>query len=490
MIVEIVTPAGRKRYLELLFKYLKKQKNDFDIWTLWINTNNQEDINFCKNLEKENDWIKTIDAQIDPMGSLSVHSFYKHACDPEKIYIKIDDDIVWMERDFIKKLVNFRLNHKDNLLVGANIINNAITDHIHQRQGALNGIKEHIGYNAFDDNGWKNPNVAYEKHLNLIRSITTNDLEKFKFKKVILNVFERYSINCVSWFGKDFAVFGGNVGHDDEDWLTTKYTKESNKFNIICGEALCSHFAFYTQRDFLDHLNLIYLYENIEKSYNDAKIPSYPKINNFQVLSPNDNLRFNLIKEITDIGLYAYHDNNPRHFYGVEYHKYIKHRKGLWQHPEEFAELCLILKTHKINSFLNVGTFNGYSFKFLSDFLNRYQKTECITIDPINHNPILDDRFKYLNATSKDFTGQKFDLVFIDGDHEYSSVKEDYENVGQYAKICIFHDIKDEFCIKRSNGGPPRFWNEIKDDSCFEIFADKKPLPYTMGIGIKFNVNN
>jgi len=473
MDIEIVTPAGRKRYLELLFKYLKKQKKDFDIWTLWINTNNQEDIDFCKKLEKENDWIKTITPQINPMGSFSVYHFYKYTCDPNKIYIKIDDDIVWMEQDFIKKIVRFRLENRDNFLVCANTINNAINDHMHQRFGALN-IPEIIGYDVFDPNGWKNPSIAFKKHINLINSVVRSDLEKFKFKKIILNIFERYSINCISWFGKDFALFNGEVDIEDEEWLTVIYPKKISKFNVIYGEVLCSHFAFFPQREYLDDINLLDLYKKIEKLYNDE--------------NSNDNLRDDLIKEIINVGLYA-NNKNLTHYYGTKYNEYVKYEIGLWQHPEEFADLCLILKNYKINSFLNIGTFNGYSFKFLSNFLNRYQETKCITVDSINHNPIIDKRFTYLNTTSQDFIAQKFDLVFIDGDHEYSSVRKDYENVGQYAKICVFHDIKDEFCINLSNGGPPKFWNEIKDDLCIELNAEK-PLPATMGIGVKFNLDN
>ena len=53
MKIEIVTPAGRQRYLELLFLHLKSQKADFHHWTLWLNTNNQADIDYCKKLEKE-----------------------------------------------------------------------------------------------------------------------------------------------------------------------------------------------------------------------------------------------------------------------------------------------------------------------------------------------------------------------------------------------------------------------------------------------------
>jgi hypothetical protein len=85
MKIEIVTPAGRQRYLELLFLHLKSQKVDFDQWTLWLNTTNRSDIEFCKKLERENEWIKTIDLDIHCSGNGSISSFFKHAKDPDTV---------------------------------------------------------------------------------------------------------------------------------------------------------------------------------------------------------------------------------------------------------------------------------------------------------------------------------------------------------------------------------------------------------------------
>lgn len=476
MDVEIVTPAGRKESLEILYNHLKSQSRDFKQWTLWLNTVNQDDINYCKKLEKNNKWIKTIDLDIPFNSNYSIHTFFKHACDPNKIYIRLDDDIVWLESNFIKKLSTFRYENPQYFLVYGNIINNAIVDHLNQRFGNLK-ITKKIEYNALDFNGWANPEVAEEKHKMFLKNIFNNNIEKFKFKQWILDIYERVSINCISWLGSEFAKFNGIVGIDEEYWLSQVKPSELEKPNIIYGEVVCVHYAFHTQREHLNRKT------NILSEY---KFISELKNRNKMLLFSDDGItNDDIINEILDLRLFV---DDRGNIYGDKYKNYLNDQIGIWQHPEELAKLCLILKKFKINSFLDIGTFNGYTFKFLSEFLNKYQKTKCITIDPIYHNPIVDDRFTYLNATSKNFIGQKFDLVFIDGDHEYSSVKEDYENVGQYANICIFHDIRDEFC-NDLNGGPKKFWNEIKDDTCFELFADEKPLPYTMGLGVKFNID-
>ena len=261
MEIEIVTPAGRKKYLEILYRHLKSQKDYFNTWTLWVNTAYREDVEYCKQLKRENDWIEVIKPIIHPNGSESVYSFYKYACNPDKIYIKIDDDIVWMEKDFIKKLVDFRVENPEYFLVFANIINNAIIDHLHMRSGAIS-IGEVINYNPFDNTGWFRGDIAEKKHNILLQSIEKNDLEKFKFCRHILFDFERVSINCISWLGKDFKKFDGiiipEINHigvpvkDDEQWLASDYPKSINKANVIYGKALCSHYSFYTQ---LEHLS-------------------------------------------------------------------------------------------------------------------------------------------------------------------------------------------------------------------------------------------
>ena len=117
MKVEIVTPAGRKKSLQILYKHLASQTQYFNKWTLWINTQNQEDIQYCKFLEKTNNWIKTIDLDNPYQGCLSIYTFFKHAEDLDSIYIRLDDDIVWLSENFIKNLSDFRIKNPKYFLV-------------------------------------------------------------------------------------------------------------------------------------------------------------------------------------------------------------------------------------------------------------------------------------------------------------------------------------------------------------------------------------
>jgi hypothetical protein len=68
--------------------------------------------------------------------------------------------------------------------------------------------------------------------------------------------------------------------------------------------------------------------------------------------------------------------------------------------------------------------------------------------------------------------GKYFDCIFIDGDHSYQGVKQDYLATKDNGRIFVFHDIISDACP-----GVVKFWNDLKlyeeDNYTFYEFIDQ-----------------
>jgi hypothetical protein len=252
--VVVVTPAGRKQYLEILFKYVLALKSVITEYRLWVNTTNSNDIEYMKQFQKENSDFVTLEYLPPDMhvnGSATICNFFKNCCDPNTVYVRFDDDIVCMQGlDEFCKFLQFRLDHPEYFLVYANIVNNAILSHIHQRSTLFNCTEGISGYECMDKTGWNNGKFAINIHTQVINNDC--DLSKYTIKNWLLYHFERVSINVVSWLGEEFAQFKGIVHSDEEQYISVIKPKEINKYNIIYGGFVCVHYAFYTQRPAVD----------------------------------------------------------------------------------------------------------------------------------------------------------------------------------------------------------------------------------------------
>ena len=263
----IVTPAGRKRYLELLHSNLHKCKDEFDKWVIWVNTTNDEDIKYIEELSDQYEYIEAqyLDKDIDPNGSHlgSLFEFYKTCVDVESVYLKMDDDIVYIHKESIRNLFDFRIKNDKYFLVSGNILNNSIITHIYQKNNILTHLPQ-VNYDCLDENGWRNPNFSFSLHNYFFDKYSQNKTEDFFIGNWELKNFERFSINVVSWMGKDFKEFNGEVGPADELWLSEDKPKELNRTNIIFGNGLFNHYSFAPQREFLDSTNILEKYNKIK----------------------------------------------------------------------------------------------------------------------------------------------------------------------------------------------------------------------------------
>jgi hypothetical protein len=262
----VTMPVGRKRYMEVMLPRIFKEKGFIDELRLWCNTKNHSDIEYIQNIVSSNRNFVTIDylpSNAEKIGEgWAIHHFFKNAIDPNTIYLRLDDDVVWAEKDFFKKMYKFRVENPKYFLVYGNIVNNAVCDHFCQKNGVYKP-EPHYGFDAWDHNGWKDPILAENKHRKLIENIKNNQLDKYRFSPVVLENYERASINCICWFGAEFAKFNGMVGLDEEQWLATDRPRELGVPNCIFGEAICSHFSFWTQREHMDKTDILDKYRTI-----------------------------------------------------------------------------------------------------------------------------------------------------------------------------------------------------------------------------------
>lgn len=161
----------------------------------------------------------------------------------------------------------------------------------------------------------------------------------------------------------------------------------------------------------------------------------------------------------------------------VEFSKYYGKGLKLWQYPNQLSKFSLELNKLKVNSYMEIGCRFGGTFIFISEILRKNNNLlKNYACDLIQKSNILKEyseyvNFDYINISSRE---QEFkniclmvkpEFVFIDGDHSYEGVKNDFlifENMIE-TKYITFHDITNDVCP-----GVVKIWDEIKKDNRFE----------------------
>jgi hypothetical protein len=179
--------------------------------------------------------------------------------------------------------------------------------------------------------------------------------------------------------------------------------------------------------------------------------------------------------------------------------------KGLrtLQYPHQFASYLVFLSDKPVASYVEIGTESGGSFAWTIAYLEAtgHKLERAVAVEPQYAPGVawLRRRYpavEYLRLRSTDpkvqaaLRQRSWDLIFIDGDHSYSSCRGDFELARDLgARIIAFHDIVDA-------GSPDvqRVWQEIRHDYAdeyeFEEFTQQYPdvanwtLATHMGIGV------
>jgi hypothetical protein len=252
--VAVVTPAGRRRYLEILVPYVMRERAWLDEYQLWVNTADEHDLGFLSALERRHrGFVRLVHGSHAPDGSRTVRHFYPAAADPRTIYLKLDDDICFIAQGALRKLIRFRARHPGFLLVHANAVNTVLASYIHQRLGASDARAGTVRNDPFCPVGWKSGRFAAAAHRQFLGAVRDQAIGRYRFGLWPLPLGARCSLNCCAWLGSDFAAFDGVIdGEDDEQWLSVQKPRQLGRTSCMLGTALVAHFAYFPQRYYLE----------------------------------------------------------------------------------------------------------------------------------------------------------------------------------------------------------------------------------------------
>jgi len=272
-----VTPAGRKRYLEILTPYLLQNRAHIAEHHFWVNTTDAADIAYIESLAaSQPDFFKLKrravfdnDRQCD-----SIWQYFQDYTDADTIYIRLDDDICYIAPDAIPTLAAFRAAHREPFLIYGNIVNNAICSYYQQQRGFLPRAWGRVGNECMDAVGWNSKRFAQRLHEKFLADIRQGTMARWKFPPQTLDDYRRFSINVICWYGHDLRDVPelsivnlyvqrlthptrGTEVYDEESMLSEYLPAKFQRPNRICGDALFGHFAFYPQRRYLETMTTL-----------------------------------------------------------------------------------------------------------------------------------------------------------------------------------------------------------------------------------------
>lgn len=256
MKVVCVTPAGRQRYMRILAPYVLSDER-VDEWQIWLNTVDRGDLAWLARL-REHPKVRLIKLPAErPDGGRTIGQFWPHCADENAIYVRLDDDIVWLEKDFFSNLVAARERNPDAFLVSAMVINNALCTYLLQFTGKL-VFTEYLSARCMDPVSWASADFAQTLHLWAAKAIEAGELPwRFGDYPVAM---ARLSINAICYFGRDVAPYADRIGPEEEEFVSCVLPTLLHKSNIITSDAWCAHFAYYPQREQLDKSGVLDAY--------------------------------------------------------------------------------------------------------------------------------------------------------------------------------------------------------------------------------------
>jgi hypothetical protein len=253
-----VTPSGRRRYMRLLAPYILSSPL-VDRWDLWVNTTARGDLAFFRALARRDPRVRLVEHPTGATASAeAIGAFARFAMEPRTLYVRFDDDVVWVEPGFFEKFLAFRVAHPEPFLVAPLILNNAVCSNVLQTFGKIVASRP-ISTVCLDKVGWRDPDFALQLHRFVLDLIRKGEIGRLHCGTVPI-AHNRFSINCISWTGEDMARSGGVQGIDEEDELSAVLPARMRRGNCFFTDVAIAHYSFFSQRDVMEASDVLTQY--------------------------------------------------------------------------------------------------------------------------------------------------------------------------------------------------------------------------------------
>jgi hypothetical protein len=270
----VVTPAGRERYLRLLSYYVLGSPEVVE-WQLWDNCRTESDRRYLQELAASDPRcrIKELPGANGNLGVIG--EFFRFCDDPEALYLRLDDDIVFVEPGFFEKFKAKAMAAKGSALwFSPLVINNVICASLlqHFSRVVINGP---ITCQAMCPYAWAHASFPKAMHPVFIEAVRQGRLADFRVPDRDIRL-SRFSINAIAFFGSDIARLGELFHHHrgaEEEWYSVVLPAKLDTCGRIFGDLVVSHFSFYTQERKLLQTKILDAYYSLAS----LPVPDYEK---------------------------------------------------------------------------------------------------------------------------------------------------------------------------------------------------------------------
>jgi hypothetical protein len=277
------TPFGREKSVSILIEYIRRevQRGLIDEYVLYMNTgpdNPPSDREYGLELGKRYDWVTIQERPETHPGpkQRSTGFFYRTSTAPDTVYIRLDDDVVYLHEDAIANLVKTRLEAPEPVAIFGTTWNNAIVSWFMQQQNPpriptdwtdATGRPLLCDMYCMDTVGWANGEFAVRIHELLLEKIEQDDVESlYLYQDYQIKPGTQFSVSYFASLGSLYAGLdtpGVLVPDEEESFHTVHEPLRIGVPNLLIGNSIVSHYTFQPQQPWVVRTNILDRYRKL-----------------------------------------------------------------------------------------------------------------------------------------------------------------------------------------------------------------------------------